>query len=122
MDTIFERLGGEAAVMLAIPLFYEKVLADDRLARFFSELDMDAQTKKQVSFMSRALGGPTEHHGKALGPAHKTLVEEQGLGDKHFDALIELLVQTLSEMGIDEALCSDVTSALETTRGEVLGR
>lgn len=122
MATIFERIGGEAAVMLAVPLFYEKVRSDERLARFFDDLDMDAQTKKQVSFMSRALGGPVEHHGRELRPAHQKLVEEQGLGDEHFDAILELLSLTLSEMGVEESLCSDVRSALETTRNEVLGR
>jgi hemoglobin len=122
METIFERLGGEAAIMLAVPLFYEKVLSDERLARFFEGLDMDQQTKKQVSFMSRAFGGPTENQGRELGPAHKALVKDHGLADEHFDAIIELLSETLSEMGVDSALRSDVTSALETTRDEVLGR
>jgi hemoglobin len=122
MDSIFERLGGEAAVMLAVPLFYEKVLEDQRVAHFFAGLDMDTQTKKQVSFMSRALGGPREHHGKELRPAHKALVEEKGLSDEHFNAIVELLVQTLAEMGVDDALQADVASALETTRAEVLGR
>src|SRR5690606_28054137 len=54
MASLYEKIGGEAAVMAAVALFYEKVLADDVTKPFFEGLDMDKQTKKQIAFMTVA--------------------------------------------------------------------
>jgi hemoglobin len=58
MSGIYERIGGEAAVMAAVDIFYRRVLADPLTAPFFDETDMAAQARKQVSFMAHAFGGP----------------------------------------------------------------
>jgi hemoglobin len=39
--TLYERIGGEAAVNAAVELFYLKVLGDYRINRFFNNSDMD---------------------------------------------------------------------------------
>lgn len=52
MASLFERLGGEAAVNGAVDTFYRKMLADDRVARFFDNTDMDKQIAKQKSFLT----------------------------------------------------------------------
>ena len=41
MATIYEELGGEPAVDAAVDIFYRKVLADERISRFFDDIDMD---------------------------------------------------------------------------------
>jgi hemoglobin len=43
MKTLYEKLGGAAAVDLAVEKFYEKVLADERVQRFFTPTDMQQQ-------------------------------------------------------------------------------
>ena len=50
--SLYDRLGGEAAIMAAVDRFYQKVLADELTRPFFAGLDMDAQIRKQISFMS----------------------------------------------------------------------
>jgi truncated hemoglobin YjbI len=66
MTSLFERIGGEAAVMAAVDLFYKKVLADPLLAPFFNELDLAAQVRKQVSFMGWAFGSGQAYSGRDL--------------------------------------------------------
>ena len=56
--SLYEKLGGEAAVNAAIDAFYRKVLADDRVNRFFEGVDMDRQAAKQKAFLTMAFGGP----------------------------------------------------------------
>lgn len=85
--SLYERIGGEPAIMAAVNLFYAKVMEDSLTRPFFSGLDMKAQVQKQIAFMSRALGGPVEYQGRGLRDAHERLVKEQGLGDAHFDAV-----------------------------------
>jgi len=119
--SLFERLGGEAAIEAAVVLFYEKVMGDTRLAPFFGDLDMGAQIKKQIGFMTMAFGGPNRYTGRDLRASHARLVQ-RGLGDEHFDAVAAHLAATLDELGVDAAVSSEVLSIVASTRGDVLGR
>src|SRR5262245_32431588 len=103
MSTIYERLGGEAAVAAAVPLFYDKVMADPSLARYFEKLDMDAQIHKQIAFMTMVFGGPSDYTGRDLRSAHASLLKK-GLGDAAFDAVATHLRSTLEELGVAPGL------------------
>ncbi len=46
--TLYQRLGGEAAVNAAVDIFYEAIVADAELAPFFEGVDMAKQRRKQV--------------------------------------------------------------------------
>tara|TARA_B110000858_G_C17809687_1_gene480419 strand:+ start:8364 stop:8504 length:141 start_codon:yes stop_codon:yes gene_type:complete len=46
MSTLFEEIGGEAAVDAAVNVFYRIVLADERINRFFEDTDMERQAAK----------------------------------------------------------------------------
>lgn len=120
--SLYDRIGGEAAVMAAVDLFYKKVLADERTRPFFSGLDMEAQVRKQIAFMTRAFGGPIQQQGRDLREAHAKLVKERGLGERHFDAVTEHLGATLKEMGVAPELIAEALAIVDGTRGEVLGR
>lgn len=119
---MYERLGGEAGVMAAVALFYEKVTSDPTVKAFFNGIDMKAQARKQVAFMSRAFGGPKEHHGKDLREAHQKYVDEDGLTDSHFDAVAGHLSATLKEMGVPDDLHDEVMETVGATRTDVLCR
>lgn len=120
-QSLYQRLGGEAAIIAAVDLFYEKVLADELTRPFFAELDMEMQSRKQVAFMAWAFGGPEEWKGRPLKAAHARLVKN-GLSDVHFDAVARHLDATLRELGIEEALIGEVMTIVAGTREQVLGR
>ena len=42
-QSLYEKIGGDAAVNAAVDIFYRKVLADDRINQFFEGVDMDKQ-------------------------------------------------------------------------------
>ncbi len=119
--SLFEKLGGEAAVNAAVDIFYRKVLADDRIARFFEGVDMDAQASKQKAFLTMAFGGPNNYSGKDMRDGHAHLVKD-GLNDSHFDAVVENLGATLKELGVSDDLIGEVAATAETTRNDVLGK
>jgi len=121
MTTIYEQVGGEAAMNAAVDVFYRKVLSDDRIARFFEGVDMDRQAQKQKAFLTMVLGGPSAYTGKDMRAAHARLVQ-QGLSDVHFDAVVENLGATLKELGVADALIAEVAAVAESTRTDVLGR
>lgn len=73
--SLFERLGGKAAVEAAVDLFYQKVLADPGISHFFEGTDMRVQRGKQKAFLITVFGGPAIYTGKDLRRAHAPLVE-----------------------------------------------
>lgn len=120
-QSLYQRLGGEGAIIAAVDLFYEKVLADELTRPFFADLDMETQSRKQVAFMAWAFGGPEEWKGRPLKAAHARLVKH-GLSDVHFDAVARHLDATLRELAVEEALIGEVMSIIASTREQVLGR
>ncbi len=110
MTTLFDKLGGENAIDLAVDKFYERVLADDRIKHFFANTDMAKQRQHQKDFLTYAFGGTEHYDGRLMRSAHKQLVERQGLAEEHFDAVAENLMSTLEELGVSEELRAEVAA------------
>ena len=119
--SLYEQIGGDAAVNAAVDIFYRKVLKDNRINRFFTGVDMDRQAAKQKAFLTMAFGGPNNYSGMDMRRGHAHLVA-QGLNDSHFDAVVENLGATLKELGVADALIAQVAAVAETTRNDVLGK
>ena len=120
--TLYERIGGPAAVDAAVDIFYQKVLADPKINHFFAHTNMTKQRQKQKNFMSYAFGAPGKYTGLAMDAAHRKLVREQGMNDSHFDAVAGHLKSTLEELKVDPALINEVLTAVEGLREQVMCR
>lgn len=118
MSTLYERLGGEAAVNAAVDIFYNKVLADERISHFFDNLDMVAQANKQKAFLTMAFGGPHNYSGRDMRVGHAHL----GLNETHFDAVVENLAATLTELGVSESDIGEVAKIALSVKDDVLNR
>jgi len=119
--SLYEQLGGDAAVNAAVDIFYRKVLRDDRISRFFTGVDMEKQVAKQKAFLTMAFGGPNNYTGQDMRRGHAQLVA-QGLNDSHFDAVVEDLGATLRQLGVSDALIAQVAAVAERTRKDILGK
>ncbi|MCB1888151.1 MAG: group 1 truncated hemoglobin [Rhodocyclaceae bacterium] len=120
--SLFDRLGGSAAIDAAVDTFYRRVQADPRIAHFFTNTDMAQQSAHQKRFLTVAFGGAPAYAGRSLRTAHQGLVDRLGLDDSHFDAVVEQLAATLTEMGVAEPLIGEVAQVAESVRDEVLCR
>ena len=119
--TLYEQLGGAAAVEAAVDIFYRKVLSDDSISSFFETVDMAAQRNKQKAFLTMVFGGPNQYSGKDMRSAHAHLVK-QGLNDAHFDAVVGHLQATLQDLGVAAGLVDEVAAIAASTRADVLNR
>ncbi len=122
MSTLYEKLGGEPAIDAAVDLFYEKVLADERINHFFTNTDMARQRQHQKMFLSYAFGGMAGYNGKGMREAHAPLVKKPGLNDSHFDAVIENLGAALVELNVAEELIAEAAGIAESVRNDVLNK
>lgn len=117
--SLYQQLGGKAAIDAAVERFYEKVLADDRVKHYFDDVSMVKQKRKQKEFLSVALGAPMKWTGKDMRKAHADL---PGLNDTHFNAIAEHLQSTLTELQVKPELIAKVLAIVETTRADVLNK
>ncbi|HRX53146.1 MAG TPA: group 1 truncated hemoglobin [Verrucomicrobiales bacterium] len=117
--SLYQQLGGKAAIDAAVDLFYTKVLVDARVKHFFDDVNMDRQRRKQKTFLSYALGAPIKYEGKDMRTAHANLPD---LNDSHFNAIAEHLKATLEELKVNQDLITKVLAVVETTRDDVLNR
>lgn len=116
--TIYEQLGGAAAIDTAVDKFYDKVLSDPVVKDFFKNTNMTFQRRHQKNFITFVTGGPNIYKGKNLRVIHKKM----GLQDIHFDHIKQHLGDTLLELGIEKHLVDKVMELIESLRPEVLNR
>lgn len=120
-SSLYERIGGEAAVNAAVDVFYGKVMDDYRINRFFGKSDMAKQAEHLKTFMTVAFGGPNNYTGRSLRDGHARLVN-MGLNDSHYDVVMEHLGATLQELNVPADLIAEAAAIVESVRGEVLGK
>jgi truncated hemoglobin YjbI len=106
--SIFERLGGDDALTLAVELFYERVLGDPALAHRFVGVNMGRLRDKQVKFFAAALGGPKPYRGRSMEAAHGGL----GITQDEFDRTAGHLVAVLQQLAVPQDVINDVVSAV----------
>jgi hemoglobin len=115
-NTLYQRIGGEAAIKTAVDHFYECVLADSSLSHFFEGVSMGRLKAHQFAFLSQALGGPKQYSGSSMSEAHAKLIIEQS----HFDAVAMHLVGTLRDLGVSEEIIHEIVSAITPLASQIV--
>lgn len=114
--TLYERIGGEAAVNRLVDRFYLKVLTDDSLAHFFDTTKMESLKHMQREFFTIALGGPSAYSDINIARAHQGLKIEIN----HFRSFTRHLIDTLDEFELSEDDVYQIVSDINTYVGDVV--
>ena len=118
--SVYDLLGDDRQAMRSVTTaFYHRVLADDMLAPYFADVDMDRQSVMLAEFLAMAFGGPHAYAGRDLRTAHAKLA---GLTDAHFDLVVAHLADTLRQYGVADGDVATVGAVAETVRADVLNR
>lgn len=115
MTSIFSQIGGHEALEAVVSDFYDRVLADDELAPFFSGTSMARLEIKQVEFFAAALGGPDDYTGAPMREVHQGL----GITNHHFDLVAGYLTKSLEVAGVSEDLVSQIIGAIAPLRADI---
>jgi hemoglobin len=117
--SLYERIGGEAAVDAAVDVFYRRVIGDDRIAHHFDDIDMNIQREKQKAFLTFAFGGPRRPASdRDMRQAHARLK----LTESDFDAVMEHLGATLEALAVPAPLIAEAASVALSVKNDVLNR
>jgi hemoglobin len=115
--SIYDSIGGAAAVAAAVDDFYARLLADPNLAPFFADTDLARLKSHQRSFIAAAIGGSEIYKGRDMAAAHAGL----NISDKDFDAVVGHLVETLRGLGVPEDIVGEIGAKVAPLRADIVG-
>jgi truncated hemoglobin YjbI len=115
-ESYFDRIGGQAAVATAVDQLYALILADDRLAPYFTGVDLPRLKRHMVLLLTRVLGGPDGYTGRELADAHRGL----GITEADYDRVGDYLLRVLAGLGVDHEVTTAVSATLDSVAGLVV--
>jgi hemoglobin len=115
-SSLYRRIGGEPAIAAAVDGLYERILADDELASYFSGVDLARLKAHQRAFLASALGGPVQYRGRPLDDGHRHLA----ITATAYDKVIDHIVGTLESLDVDPAVIDEVTAAVRSLQPQVV--
>jgi methyl-accepting chemotaxis protein len=117
---LFERIGGKDVLEISVDIFYDKVLADERINSFFQTTDVRGLRTKLRTFIASLFGAPVKYTGKDLSKAHMALVK-MGLNEEQFIIIGNHLEATLHDLGAPADVIDEVMAMAAATKDEILG-
>lgn len=115
-SSIYEQIGGSYAVGEAVEDFYDRVLADRRLAGYFAGTDMARQKAHLRAFIAAALGGPNVYAGRDMHAAHAG----RGITGPAFDSVVGHLAATLQAMAVPPSTIEAIAGKLLPLRDQIV--
>eukprot|EP00397_Hematodinium_sp_SG-2012_P052238 GEMP01061661.1.p1 GENE.GEMP01061661.1~~GEMP01061661.1.p1 ORF type:complete len:356 (+),score=87.36 GEMP01061661.1:121-1188(+) len=116
-ESLFTRIGGEAAVNSVVDELYDILQQDQRVAPYFAATDISKLIHHQKNFLTYAFGGVEEYSGQPIEEAH----HELGITEVAFEAVVEDLGKVLESIGVGEELAQEVLQVVNGTKDEVMG-
>jgi hemoglobin len=93
--TLFDELGGEAALRRIVDRFVDRTFDDTMIGFFFRDASRARVKEKEFEFAARHLGASVEYTGRPLREAHAAHPIMGG----QFNRRLQILKDTLDEMG-----------------------
>ncbi|QLK24645.1 group 1 truncated hemoglobin [Natrinema zhouii] len=114
--TLYERLGGEGAIAAVVDEFYDRVMADEQVAGYFDDVDMQKQRAHQAQFISSVTGGPVEYSGGEMETVHA----DMGITPSEFRAIATHLDDALAEFDAGEDDREAVLEEIASYQGAIV--
>jgi hemoglobin len=114
--SLYDRLGGKAAITAVVDEFVARVAADARINKFFASTDIPALKMHLVNQICEAAGGPCKYTGRSMKEAHQGM----GVSAADFGALVEDLVAALDKFKVGEKEKSELLSLLGPMQGDIV--
>ena len=114
--SLYDRLGGEAGVAAITEGMLARSAEDPRIREDFAEADIVNLYTRLNEHLCALTGGPCAYTGREMKAAHAGL----GLTEADFNALVENLVDAMTEQGVPIAAQNELLAILAPMRGDVI--
>jgi hemoglobin len=119
--SLYDRLGGKAAISAVVDEFVARVAADKRINAYFGSTASDparlmAFKGKLVDQICQASGGPCTYSGKDMKTAHMGM----GISGADFDALVQDLVGALDKFKVGQHEKEQLLGALGPMKSDIV--
>ncbi len=105
---LYDRLGGQRAIVAVVDDFIDRVAADSRINLRFGNTDIPKLKILLVEFVCMATGGPCKYTGRDMETSHAGME----LVDDEFTALVEDLAATLDKFKVPAKEKGELLGAL----------
>jgi hemoglobin len=121
--SLYQRLGGMPAIRAVVDDLVSRILADERVNKWFAHAASDPANKaaykqKLADFLCQSTGGPCQYTGADMVTAHKG----RGVTAEAFSAVVDDLVFTLDELKVPEKEKADLLGILGPMKMAVVQR
>jgi hemoglobin len=115
-QSLYDRLGGSAAITAVVEDFVGRCAADGRINPKFARTDVPRLKAMLVEQVSAATGGPVKYTGRGMRETHSGM----GVTAGEFDALVEDLVATLNSFGVPDGAQAELLGILGPLRDDIV--
>ncbi len=116
--SLYDRLGGKAAITAVVAEFVSNVGADNRINKFFAKTDLANLQVQLVNQICQASGGPCKYTGGSMKEVHK----DMGITAADFNALVEDLVKALDKFKVGEKEKNELLGILGPMKSDIVTR
>lgn len=95
-DALYQQLGGQSGLVTLMDDFMSRLLADKRMGPFFKDVNHKHVKAQLVAQLCEVSGGPCKLKGPDMKKAHSGMDVSKG----DFNALVEVLQQSMDAQGI----------------------
>jgi hemoglobin len=115
-QSLYERLGGQEALALVVDDFVAQCAKDDRINAKFARTDIARLKKMLVDQVCEATGGPCTYTGRDMKETHTGM----GVTAGEFSALVEDLVASLDNFGVNKPDQDELLGLLAPMKGDIV--
>jgi hemoglobin len=116
--SLYERLGGMAAIQAVVEDFYDNVASDERINGFFIGADANEVNRLLAEQICQAAGGPCKYSGRDMISVHTGM----NITEAQFNALVEDLVRSLNKFNVPAREQNELLKVLGSMKGDIIDR
>lgn len=115
-DSLYQAWGQKAGIHAVMEDFFVRLQADARTGPFFKSANRERLVTQLTEQLCQESGGPCTYQGAPMGPVHRGL----GIGTADFNALVEVLQQSMDAKGIPFAAQNGMLARLAPLHREIV--
>ncbi len=114
--SLYDRLGGRAAIEAVVTEFRRNVSSDERVNFYFGLSDIPTLQVHLTDFFCAATGGPCQYKGRSMKASH----ENMGVTQEQFNVVVECLIKALDKFNVPKKEKGEILQALGPTQPDIV--